>query len=167
MAFRPGLAEKQRTPRAPAARSVHSKCIYRQMIGAGCLLVRRGRGPIIIAISPRALEMQGKRILLGVTGGIAAYKSADLVRRLRDRGAEVQVVMTQAAAEFITATTRASENTVSRTWPPSKATVFYLEKSCYGDLAIQEARQPMGTVFLVKNNLLFQLPGVSGDVSLL
>ena len=49
--------------------------------------------------------MQGKRILLGVTGGIAAYKSADLVRRLRDRGAEVQVVMTQAASEFITATT--------------------------------------------------------------
>src|SRR3954470_1366798 len=54
---------------------------------------------------PRAPEMQGKRILLGVTGGIAAYKSADLVRRLRDRGAEVQVVMTAAAAEFITATT--------------------------------------------------------------
>ena len=45
--------------------------------------------------------MQGKRILLGVTGGIAAYKSADLVRRLRERGAEVQVVMTRAAREFI------------------------------------------------------------------
>lgn len=49
--------------------------------------------------------MQGKRILLGVTGGIAAYKSPDLVRRLRERGAEVQVVMTQAAREFVTATT--------------------------------------------------------------
>ena len=46
--------------------------------------------------------MQGKRILLGVTGGIAAYKSADLVRRLRERDAEVQVVMTAAAQEFIT-----------------------------------------------------------------
>ncbi len=43
-----------------------------------------------------------KRILLGVTGGIAAYKCADLVRRLRDAGAEVRVVMTRAAAEFIT-----------------------------------------------------------------
>lgn len=43
-----------------------------------------------------------KRILLGVTGGIAAYKSADLVRRLRDAGAAVRVVMTDAAAEFIT-----------------------------------------------------------------
>jgi phosphopantothenoylcysteine decarboxylase / phosphopantothenate---cysteine ligase len=49
--------------------------------------------------------MQGKRILIGVTGGIAAYKSPDLVRRLRERGAEVQVVMTAAAREFVTATT--------------------------------------------------------------
>src|SRR5580698_5939659 len=46
--------------------------------------------------------MHGKRILLGVTGGIAAYKSPDLVRRLRERGAEVQVVMTAAAREFVT-----------------------------------------------------------------
>lgn len=43
-----------------------------------------------------------KRILLGVTGGIAAYKSADLVRRLQDAGAEVRVVMTAGACEFIT-----------------------------------------------------------------
>ena len=41
----------------------------------------------------------------GVTGGIAAYKSADLVRRLGERGAEVQVVMTAAAREFVGATT--------------------------------------------------------------
>jgi phosphopantothenoylcysteine decarboxylase/phosphopantothenate--cysteine ligase len=50
-------------------------------------------------------SMRGKRILLGVTGGIAAYKSADLVRRLRERGAEVQVVMTAGAREFVTPTT--------------------------------------------------------------
>ncbi len=49
--------------------------------------------------------MHGKRILLGVSGGIAAYKSPDLVRRLRERGAEVQVVMTAAAREFVTPTT--------------------------------------------------------------
>ena len=42
------------------------------------------------------------RILLGVTGGIAAYKSPDLVRRLIERGAEVQVVMTASARNFIT-----------------------------------------------------------------
>ena len=41
------------------------------------------------------------RILLGVTGGIAAYKSPDLVRRLMERGAEVQVVMTKSAQRFV------------------------------------------------------------------
>ncbi len=49
--------------------------------------------------------MRDKHVLLGVTGGIAAYKSADLVRRLMERGAEVQVVMTAGAREFIGATT--------------------------------------------------------------
>ena len=43
------------------------------------------------------------RVVLGVTGGIAAYKSPDLVRRLMERGAEVQVVMTAAAERFISA----------------------------------------------------------------
>lgn len=43
-----------------------------------------------------------RRILLGVSGGIAAYKAADLVRRLRDGGAEVQVVLTAGAARFVT-----------------------------------------------------------------
>jgi len=47
-------------------------------------------------------SLQNKNILLGVCGGIAAYKSADLVRRLKDAGAEVRVVMTRAATEFIT-----------------------------------------------------------------
>src|SRR5271166_6461419 len=43
-----------------------------------------------------------RRILLGVTGGIAAYKAAELVRRLVERGAEVQVVMTAGAQKFVT-----------------------------------------------------------------
>ncbi|MFO0103028.1 MAG: bifunctional phosphopantothenoylcysteine decarboxylase/phosphopantothenate--cysteine ligase CoaBC [Betaproteobacteria bacterium] len=51
------------------------------------------------------MELAGKRIVLGVTGGIAAYKVCDLVRRLQDEGASVQVVMTRAAQEFVTATT--------------------------------------------------------------
>jgi phosphopantothenoylcysteine decarboxylase/phosphopantothenate--cysteine ligase len=46
--------------------------------------------------------LTGKHILLGVTGGIAAYKSAELVRQLRQSGAQVRVVMTPAAQEFIT-----------------------------------------------------------------
>ena len=47
-------------------------------------------------------RLTNKRILLGVTGGIAAYKSAELLRRLQDQGAEVRVVMTRGATEFIT-----------------------------------------------------------------
>ncbi len=46
--------------------------------------------------------LTNKRVLVGVTGGIAAYKTADLIRRLRDAGAETRVVMTAGAAEFIT-----------------------------------------------------------------
>jgi len=47
-------------------------------------------------------SLANKRVVLGVTGGIAAYKSADVVRRLRDAGAEVRAVMTRAACDFIT-----------------------------------------------------------------
>jgi phosphopantothenoylcysteine decarboxylase/phosphopantothenate--cysteine ligase len=46
--------------------------------------------------------LQSRRILLIIGGGIAAYKSLDLIRRLRERGARVRVVMTKAAQEFIT-----------------------------------------------------------------
>ena len=48
------------------------------------------------------LSLANKRLLLGVTGGIAAYKSAELVRRFKTSGAEVRVVMTAAGQEFIT-----------------------------------------------------------------
>ncbi len=47
-------------------------------------------------------DSSNKRILLGISGGIAAYKSPDIVRRLRERGFEVRVAMTRAACEFIT-----------------------------------------------------------------
>ncbi len=50
-------------------------------------------------------ELAGKRIILGLTGGIACYKAADLLRRLQEHGASVDVVMTQAATHFITTTT--------------------------------------------------------------
>ncbi|MQW87939.1 bifunctional phosphopantothenoylcysteine decarboxylase/phosphopantothenate--cysteine ligase CoaBC [Sinorhizobium saheli] len=48
------------------------------------------------------MVLSGKRILLIISGGIAAYKSLDLIRRLRERGAEVRPVMTAAAQEFVT-----------------------------------------------------------------
>jgi len=47
-------------------------------------------------------SLAGKKILLGISGGIAAYKCAELTRRLTERGAQVQIVMTKAAKEFIT-----------------------------------------------------------------
>lgn len=52
--------------------------------------------------------MQGKHIIVGVTGGIAAYKTAILVRELVKRGAEVKVIMTEKAKEFITPLTLAT-----------------------------------------------------------
>jgi phosphopantothenoylcysteine decarboxylase/phosphopantothenate--cysteine ligase len=48
------------------------------------------------------LSLQGRRILLIIAGGIAAYKSLDLIRRLRERGAAVRVIMTKAAQQFVT-----------------------------------------------------------------
>lgn len=47
-------------------------------------------------------NLSGQKILLGVTGGIAAYKACELVRELKSRGGEVRVVMTPAASEFVT-----------------------------------------------------------------
>jgi phosphopantothenoylcysteine decarboxylase / phosphopantothenate---cysteine ligase len=60
----------------------------------------RSEGPIITG-----MQTQTRKVLVGVTGGIAAYKTPDLVRRLLERGAEVQVVVSRGALEFVTALT--------------------------------------------------------------
>ena len=59
-------------------------------------------------------RLTNKSVLLGVTGGVAAYKAADLIRRLKDDGASVTVMMTEAATQFITPLSLqvASQNTV-------------------------------------------------------
>jgi phosphopantothenoylcysteine decarboxylase / phosphopantothenate---cysteine ligase len=54
------------------------------------------------------MTLENKRILLVIGGGIAAYKSLDLVRRLRERGARVRTILTQAGTEFITPLSAAS-----------------------------------------------------------
>lgn len=51
------------------------------------------------------LDLRDKRIVLGLSGGIACYKSAELLRRMTERGATVDVVMTEAASHFITPVT--------------------------------------------------------------
>jgi len=48
------------------------------------------------------MKLTGKRFIIGITGGIAAYKTIELIRLLRKAGAEVRVVLTPAAAEFVT-----------------------------------------------------------------
>jgi len=84
--------------------------------------------------------MHGKHILLGVTGGIAAYKSADLVRRLRERGAEVQVIMTDGAREFVTPMTfQALSGRPVRTdlWDPAaEASMGHIELARWADLVL-------------------------------
>ena len=47
-------------------------------------------------------SLTGKKIVLGVTGGIAAYKAVEIASRLRKAGAEVHVIMTREATEFVT-----------------------------------------------------------------
>lgn len=84
--------------------------------------------------------LSNKRVLLGVTGGIAAYKSADLVRRLQDQGAEVRVVMTKGAQEFITPLTMQalSGNPVHTDLldPQAEAAMGHIELSRWADLVL-------------------------------
>lgn len=84
--------------------------------------------------------LNNKRILLGVTGGIAAYKAAELIRRLGDHGAEVRVVMTQGAMEFITPLTlqALSGNPVHSDLlnPAAEAAMGHIELAKWADLIL-------------------------------
>lgn len=81
-----------------------------------------------------------KRILLGIGGGIAAYKTAELVRRLRDQGAEVRVVMTHAAQEFITPLTLQALSGhpvhTSLLDPAAEAAMGHIELARWADLVL-------------------------------
>jgi phosphopantothenoylcysteine decarboxylase/phosphopantothenate--cysteine ligase len=80
------------------------------------------------------------RILLGVTGGIAAYKSPDLVRRLIERGADVQVVMTAAAQKFVTPSdfqAVSGRPTRSDLWDPAaEAAMGHIELARWAQLVL-------------------------------
>lgn len=86
------------------------------------------------------MSLHNKRVLLGVTGGIAAYKSADLVRRLQDAGAEVRVVMTNAATEFITPLTMQALSGypvhTDLLDPEAEAAMDHIELSRWADLLL-------------------------------
>lgn len=84
--------------------------------------------------------LAGKKILLGISGGIAAYKCAELTRRLIERGAQVQVVMTKAAKEFITPLTMqaVSGRSVSDSLldPAAEASMGHIELAKWADLVL-------------------------------
>ncbi|MBR9856718.1 MAG: bifunctional phosphopantothenoylcysteine decarboxylase/phosphopantothenate--cysteine ligase CoaBC [Gammaproteobacteria bacterium] len=86
------------------------------------------------------MPLTGKRILVGLSGGIAAYKSAELVRRLKERHAEVRVVMTESAKSFITPLTlqAVSGEPVSDALldPAAEAGMGHIELAKWADLVL-------------------------------
>lgn len=82
----------------------------------------------------------GKKILLGISGGIAAYKCAELTRRLKDQGADVRIVMTKSAKEFITPLTMqaVSGHAISDSLldPRAEAGMGHIELAKWADLVL-------------------------------
>jgi phosphopantothenoylcysteine decarboxylase/phosphopantothenate--cysteine ligase len=85
-------------------------------------------------------NLANKKILLGVCGGIAAYKTPDIVRRLREQGAEVRVVMTEAAKQFITLLTLQAVSghpVYEDLWDPQAlASMAHIELARFADLIV-------------------------------
>ena len=92
--------------------------------------------------------LHGRRILLIIAGGIAAYKSLDLIRRLRERGATVRCVMTEAAQKFIT--------------PLSAATLS--GETVYTDLFSLTAEREMGHLRLAQESDLIVVAPATTDL---
>ncbi|MCO6539052.1 MAG: bifunctional phosphopantothenoylcysteine decarboxylase/phosphopantothenate--cysteine ligase CoaBC [Gilliamella sp.] len=86
------------------------------------------------------MSLTGKRILLGITGGIAAYKCPDLVRHLKKCGAQVRVVLTDSASHFVTKMTlqAVSGNQVSSDLfdPSAELSMSHIELAKWADLVL-------------------------------
>lgn len=84
--------------------------------------------------------LQGKKIVLGISGGIAAYKTPELVRRLKEQGADIRVVMTESAKAFITPLTlqAVSGNAVADSLLDTQAELAmgHIELAKWGDLIL-------------------------------
>src|SRR5256886_5718853 len=80
------------------------------------------------------------KVVLGVSGGIAAYKTPDLVRRLRDVGAEVRVIMTPNAARFVTPlalATVSGHGVIVEQWgDPERGGVDHVELASWAELLL-------------------------------
>ena len=85
-------------------------------------------------------NLSGTRVLLGVCGGIAAYKACELTRRLKDAGCQVRVVMTSSAAHFVSAITfQALSGEVVRgeIWDPqAEAAMGHIELARWAQLIV-------------------------------
>lgn len=108
-------------------------------MAARCRGVKRESVPFPVAtvlVNSRPMNvLSQKRILLGVSGGIAAYKSAELVRELRAAGAEVRVVMTPAATGFVSAMTfqALSGERVWSDWSDDRSGMDHIELARWAD----------------------------------
>jgi phosphopantothenoylcysteine decarboxylase/phosphopantothenate--cysteine ligase len=122
------------------------------------LLLAEGAADVPAAARPAAAAKPGKakpaatdsarRILLVISGGIAAYKSLDLIRRLRERGYAVRVVMTKAAQEFVT---------------PMSVGALVGEKP-FTDLFDQHAEFDVGHIRLARDNDLIVVAPATADL---
>ena len=92
--------------------------------------------------------LNGKRIVLIISGGIAAYKSLDLIRRLRERGARVIPIMTRGAQQFIT---------------PLAVGALSAEK-VFTELFDREAEQDVGHIRLARDNDLILIAPATADL---
>ncbi|MDE0756749.1 MAG: bifunctional phosphopantothenoylcysteine decarboxylase/phosphopantothenate--cysteine ligase CoaBC [Pseudomonadales bacterium] len=86
------------------------------------------------------LTLRNRRILLGVTGGIAAYKAAELTRRLQDQGAKIRIIMTRSATEFITPLTLQALSTnpvhLDLLNPDTESAMGHIELARWADLIL-------------------------------
>lgn len=94
----PAVKESLRVCAAENGHSMEEEARQRLSVSS----LARGSVAVQAASVPAAQTLAGKSILLIIGGSIAAYKALDLIRRLRERGARVRVVMTEAAQAFIT-----------------------------------------------------------------
>lgn len=99
------------------------------------MLFKNNGFPAILPVMTTSSPLSARRILLVISGSISAYKSLDLIRRLRDAGAEVRCILTRGGAEFIT--------------PLSVAALS--ESKVYGDLFSLTDEQEMGHIRLARD----------------
>lgn len=106
--------------------------------------------PVSQASAPVAGSLRDRRILLIISGGIAAYKAPDLIRRLRERGAHVRPLMTAAAQQFVTALTIGA----------------VAADHVYTDLFSREDEQDVGHIRLARDaDLIVVAPATAGLIA--